>query len=117
MLGRTAWWFLVSALLVGPCFAQYSSSIQGVGADSSGAAIGGASVTLRNVNTGIEQSTATSSSGNYSFTSLAPGRYVVRAESKGFRTIEVQVTLGTGNGGHQHQFTSRFGHRDHDRAD
>ena len=67
------------------CIAQYSGSIQGVLTDSSGAAIADARINLRNLDTGIEHTTKTSNSGNYSFPSLAPGHYVVRAEAKGFR--------------------------------
>lgn len=93
--GRVALLFLLFGIFVSPCFAQYSSSIQGVITDSSGAAISAAMVTLRNLDTAIEQSTNTSASGNYSFTSLPPGRYVVRVESKGFQTKEVHITLST----------------------
>jgi hypothetical protein len=93
--GRVLCAFFFFCAFAGCCFAQYSSSIQGVVTDSSGAAIAEARVTLRNINTGIEQTTSTSSSGNYSFPSLAPGHYVVRAESKGLQTKEVDVVLGT----------------------
>ena len=77
------------------CVAQYSGSIQGVLTDSSGAAIADARINLRNLDTGIEHTTKTSNSGNYSFPSLAPGHYVVRAESKGLQTKEVTLTLDT----------------------
>ena len=41
--------FLLSVLLVGiPLYAQYSSNVQGVISDPSGAAVNGATVTLRN---------------------------------------------------------------------
>jgi hypothetical protein len=75
--------------------AQYSGSIQGVITDSSGAAVPNANMVLRNVNTGVEQSATTSSSGNYSFPSLAPGNYVLRAEGKGLQAVEVNITLAT----------------------
>jgi len=75
--------------------AQYSGNVQGVITDPSEAAIANASVRLRNVDTGIEQSDATGSSGNYRFTSLAPGNYVLTAESSGFRKTEVRFTLST----------------------
>jgi len=91
--------FLFVLLVVGLsssiCLAQYSSSVQGVVSDSSGAVIANASIELRNLDTGIKLSTTTSGSGNYSFASLPPGRYVVRAEAKGLQTKEVDVTLGT----------------------
>lgn len=93
--GRVFLVLLLSCLCATFCHAQYSSSIQGVLTDSSGAAIQEARVVLRNVNTGIEQTTTTSSSGNYSFPSLAPGHYLVRAEAKGLQIKEVDLTLGT----------------------
>ena len=93
--GRVFLALLLFCLCATFCHAQYSSSIQGVLTDSSGAAIAEAQVVLRNVNTGIEHTTTTSSSGNYSFPSLAPGHYLVRAEAKGLQIKEVDLTLGT----------------------
>ena len=80
------------------CSAQttFSGNIQGVVSDPSGASVPGATVHLRNANTGVEQATATSTTGNYRFSSLAPGRYVVGVNAKGFKTIEENVTLETG---------------------
>jgi len=85
--------FLLATALT--CYAQYSSNIQGVVMDPSGAAIANASVHLRNVDTGIEQSTTTGSSGNYRFNSLPSGNYVVSAEATSFRKTEAQFTLST----------------------
>ena len=62
-------------------FAQYSGNVQGVVTDPSEAAIANASLRLRNVDTGIELSASTGSSGNYRFSSLPPGKYVLTAES------------------------------------
>ena len=87
--------FSYLSLSAGVCVAQYSGSIQGVLTDSSGAAIADARIDLRNSDTGIERTTKTSNSGNYSFPSLAPGHYVVRAEAKGLQTKEVTLTLDT----------------------
>lgn len=80
------------------CYAQtvFSGNIQGVVADPSGASVGGATVRLRNVDTGVESTTTSSGSGNYRFSSLAPGRYTIRVEAAGFRAAEENVTLGTG---------------------
>ena len=72
--------FLFSTLAV----AQYSGNVQGFVLDPSGAAVAGASVILHNVDTGIENNTKTSESGNYRFSSLPPGNYLVSAESGGF---------------------------------
>ena len=70
--------------------AQFSGNIQGVISDSSGAAINDASVGLRNLDTGVTATTTTSDSGNYRFSSLAPGRYVVKADASGFQSKEVK---------------------------
>jgi len=75
--------------------AQFSGNIQGIVTDSSGAVVAGASVELRNVETGITQSTTTSDSGNYSFNNLQPGNYVITVTSKGFKTTEVKLTVST----------------------
>jgi hypothetical protein len=77
------------------CLAQYSSSIQGIISDPSGATIPGVSIELRNVETGVTLTATTTASGNYSFVSLPPGRYVLKAQAQGFRTSELNVTLGT----------------------
>jgi len=76
-------------------YAQYSSNIQGVVSDPAGAAINGASVELRNVDTGVSASTKTSDSGNYRFNSLPPGNYVISAEFQGFRKTEARFVLST----------------------
>jgi hypothetical protein len=77
------------------CYGQYSANVQGVVTDPSGATIANASVHLRNVDTAIEQTTTTGSSGNYRFSSLPPGNYVVSAEAASFRKAEAPFTLST----------------------
>lgn len=78
-----------------PCLAQYSSNVQGVVSDPAGAAIVGASVQLRNTATGVITTATSSDSGNYRFSSLPPGDYVLSAESSGFRRAEAKFTLDT----------------------
>ncbi len=82
-------------LCAGVSHAQYSGNVQGIVSDSSGAAMAGATVELRNVDTGIKQSTTTGESGNYRFSDLPPGSYVVSASKSGFKTTEVNLTLST----------------------
>jgi hypothetical protein len=88
---------MATALVGARCYAQtvFSGNIQGVISDPSGAAIPSASVGLRNVDTGVTASTTSSSSGNYRFSSLAPGNYIVSAEASGFQKTEVKVRLET----------------------
>ncbi|MFZ0293348.1 MAG: TonB-dependent receptor [Candidatus Sulfotelmatobacter sp.] len=78
-----------------PALAQYSSNIQGVVSDPAGAAINGASVQLRNVDTGVTALITTAETGNYRFSSLPAGNYVVTAEARGFRKAESSFTLNT----------------------
>ena len=88
--------FLLILLLCSiPGFAQYSSNIQGVVSDPAGAAINGASVQLRNVDTGVTAVVTTTDSGNYRFSSLPSGGYVLTADAKGFRKTEASFTLST----------------------
>src|SRR5271169_4199194 len=94
---RTACLLFAIALAGACCYAQtvFSGNIQGVVTDPSGASVAGASVALRNLDTGVTATTTTSSSGNYRFSSLAPGRYAIRVETSGFRVAEEHVTLET----------------------
>lgn len=77
------------------CYAQYNSNIQGIIADPAGAAINEASVVLTNVDTGVQATTKSSDTGNYRFSSLPPGNYVIDAEAAGFRKTESKFTLNT----------------------
>src|ERR1700678_3436224 len=90
---------LWSLLTLGFCslsaLAQYSSNIQGVVSDPAGAAVNGASVQFRNVDTGVTATITTSDTGNYRFSSLPSGNYVVTAEAKGFQKVESKFTLTT----------------------
>lgn len=86
---------LLPLLISVPLFAQYSSNVQGVLSDPAGAAITGASVQLLNSETGVTSVTKTTDSGNYRFSSLPPGNYVVTADAAGFRKAEARFTLDT----------------------
>src|SRR6185437_12777630 len=77
------------------CFAQFSSSVQGVIQDPSGAGIPNASVTLLNTATQVSQTTKSDNSGDYRFVSLAPGSYTISALAPGFVKTNVTVTLET----------------------
>lgn len=80
------------------CLAQttFSGNIQGVISDPTGASVPGATVHLRNIDTGVETVTKTSDTGNYRFSSLPPGRYMVRVDASGFRRAEENISLETG---------------------
>jgi Carboxypeptidase regulatory-like domain/TonB dependent receptor len=89
-------WFLSVLLFLGlPAFAQYSANVQGVVSDPAGAAINGARIQLRNVDNGVTATVTSNDSGNYRFSSLPPGNYVVSAEASGFRRTEASFALET----------------------
>jgi hypothetical protein len=71
--------------------------LSGAITDSMGAAIGGASVVLKDENDNVVAQTTTDSSGLYSFSSLAVGGYRVEAQSLGFqKTVISQINVGPG---------------------
>jgi len=77
------------ALFATAAFAQIagSGSIQGVIVDPSGAAIPGAKVSVTNSATGVKTERATTMTGLYVVSPLAPGEYSVEASAAGFQTI------------------------------
>ncbi len=78
-----------------PAHAQYNGNIQGVLLDPSGAVVPGADVMLTNVETGIMVQTKSGDTGNYRFSSLEPGNYVIKVSAQGFEADEVRTTLET----------------------
>ncbi|HTM17409.1 MAG TPA: TonB-dependent receptor [Terracidiphilus sp.] len=83
------------ALLAVPAFAQFTANIQGVVQDPTGAGVAKAQIELQNVATGERKATASDSSGNYRFVSLAPGNYKVSVQATGFSKAEASVTVLT----------------------
>ena len=95
-LGRAGVVLVVSILLGGSlCFAQFTSSVQGVVEDPTGAGVPKATVQLQSVDTQVTRSVTADGSGNYSFNSLAPGRYKITVEASGFTKSESDITLLT----------------------
>src|SRR5689334_11807292 len=80
--------FLLVALSVSTLWGQTQGEITGEVADSSGALIPGAAVTVTNEGTNVSRQGTTNSSGIYSFPSLIPGTYRVRVETSGFQAEE-----------------------------
>jgi len=88
--------FVVAMFLAVSVKAQFTSNVQGFVLDPSGAVLVGATVSLRNSDTGVQKVMKTGDSGNYRFSSLPPGDYVISAEAGGFKKAEVSFTLSTG---------------------
>jgi hypothetical protein len=75
---------LLAAILI-PASAQ-QAALQGIVTDSTGAAIPKASVSALHSATGVQQATSTNEQGFYSIPFLVPGKYTVKAASRGFAT-------------------------------
>jgi hypothetical protein len=65
-----------------------TGQILGSVTDSTGAAIAGAAVLVTDTQHGTTRAATTGASGDYAVPELQPGTYKVRAEAKGFRTVE-----------------------------
>jgi hypothetical protein len=84
-------WTAILAVFCGMALAQETTgSISGTITDSSGAAVKGATVTIRNTDRGQDVRTVTTnSSGFYTATSLPLGTYTVKVTGSGFKAEEV----------------------------
>jgi len=67
-----------------------TGTIQGTVTDRSGATLPGVTVTIRNVETGLERIAVTTSNGFFNATFLPIGRYNVQAELAGFGMMQHQ---------------------------
>jgi hypothetical protein len=99
----------ILALIPRPARSQgeTTSAISGQVTDETGAAIGGAHVSIANVENGLKRSVETDEAGRFNFPQLTPGTYAVQASAAGFeqrriqgvsaalgRTTAVTLTLG-----------------------
>src|SRR5690242_19032436 len=97
-----------SALAAAPAWAQSTGTVQGTVTDTQNAIVPGVSITIKNVATGVERTTATDAAGQYVAASLQPGNYEILAHLDGFQdqkrqvvvevaqTVVVNVKLGVG---------------------
>lgn len=93
-------WMLAVLLALGiPSLAQIPvGSIRGVVKDASGAVVPGATVTIRNVDTGQTRTVMSGDDGAYLAPSLAVGHYNITTEHSGFKTeARNGVTLNVGD--------------------
>ena len=83
---------LIALALVGaaPVSAQLSSAtITGTVRDQAGGVVANASVLLRNVSTSVERRAISNGSGDYLFTNVPPGQYVMETTAQGFKTDRI----------------------------
>lgn len=93
---RFAWPLVIGLFLASSARAQFTSNVQGFVLDPSSAVVAGAAVSLRNADTGVQNATKTGDGGNYRFSSLPPGNYVMSVEASGFKKTEVSFASSTG---------------------
>ena len=91
-------WFVMCILLASHAHAQISgATLSGTVTDQSGGVVPQATISIKNVATGITRSNATSAAGFYSAPNLLPGIYEVKAEAQGFTSkIQTGVNLTVG---------------------
>src|SRR3989449_5193048 len=96
----TALVLLLVLLAALPGYAQVdyaTASLKGTVLDPQGAAVGGATVTVTNLSTGISKTVKTGAEGAFQFSALHPGTYKVQAEAPGFeKTIASNLQLSVG---------------------
>src|SRR3954468_13950214 len=91
---------LVLLTFGGAAFSQSQISagdIKGTVTDSTGGVLPAATVTVTNIDTGVERTAATDAAGNFRFFLLSPGDYAVKVQVARFSTYTrrpVQVTVG-----------------------
>jgi outer membrane receptor protein involved in Fe transport len=85
-IGKMALALALAGFFGGALGAQtFRGTILGTVTDSSGAAVAGAAVTVKNVNTGLARTVATSVDGTYAAPELPIGSYTVTVEKEGFK--------------------------------
>jgi hypothetical protein len=94
VLGKATQWLrliTVTSLAIAGLQAQSitSGDVTGAVKDPSGAAMPNATVTLKNIGTGVTQTQTTSGQGQYRFSLVSPGNYTVSASAAGFSPAEV----------------------------
>jgi len=84
-------------LCIAPVYAQVGANVGGVVADTSGAAIPSATVTITNTANGVSQAIKAGAAGNYRAVNLPPAAYEISVEAQGFATAKKDVTLLVGS--------------------
>jgi hypothetical protein len=87
-------------------------TLSGVARDASGAVIVDANITVTNSGTGEVRAAKTSALGAYRFDALAPGRYTIHAESKGFEQVEAKGIMVPASQVVSFDLTLNLGHVD-----
>src|SRR5262245_29524661 len=78
---------LLLALATSAAAQTATGTLSGTIRDTTGAVLPGATVTIRNVATGLTRSVVTDGEGRYRIVNVEPGDYELRASLNGFRTV------------------------------
>lgn len=89
--------FVMMVLFCIPARAQVNAEISGRVVDASGAGITGASVTVKNLETGATKTVTSDATGNFEALNLPVGPEEIRAEKEGFKsTVRTGINLEVG---------------------
>ena len=89
-MNRTVWSCLLIAVSFTSLDAQeHRGAITGIVTDASGSPVPAAKLQVTNVDTSLTFNIDTNTSGAYTFSLLEPGKYRLRAEAQGFKTVLV----------------------------
>jgi hypothetical protein len=86
-----------------------TATVLGAVIDTSGARVPGATVTLKNIDTGITATTISDAEGNYQFLNVRIGTYSVRAELQGFSAAIAENVTVTVNARQRVDLTMKVG--------
>jgi hypothetical protein len=94
-----AWSFGLCLLISLPLHAQVAGgTLSGTITDSSGAAVPGAQVAIKNSATGVTRNATTNADGFYTAANLLPGEYEIAVSATGFNTeIKKGITINVGS--------------------
>jgi hypothetical protein len=100
-LGVISLWMVLSLYFSAAAFAQVGQAeLRGTAVDESGAALPGATITAKHVDTGMTRTIVTSATGTYVMPALPVGVYTVQAELPGFATVQQEnLRLAVGETG------------------
>ncbi len=85
MARRHLAFLLCVSLFACPAYAQFRAGLQGTVQDTTGAMVPGAKVTVTNQETNVSREVTSGDTGFYRVSSLAPGKYTVKASFSGFK--------------------------------
>ena len=96
---RVLWLLILGlGLLTTGAYCQETASIVGTVTDPAGAVVPNTRITITDLDTGLEHTTTSNSTGNYAAHELPIGRYQVEAEAQGFKTYKRKdITLNVGD--------------------